>query len=71
VLVDVLREPNLRRRAREQFARRLAGRRDDGDSRVLARYSLLALGWSVLVALFAIGMTLRYRPVLDAIAPAD
>jgi putative peptide zinc metalloprotease protein len=71
VLVDVLREPNLRRRAREQFARRLAGRPGEGDSRLLARYSLLALGWSVLVALFAIGMTLRYRPVLDAIAPAD
>jgi pSer/pThr/pTyr-binding forkhead associated (FHA) protein len=70
ILVDLLREPNLRRRAREQFARRMSGRRDDGDSRVLARYSLCALAWSVLVAVFAVGMTLRYQPVLAAVAPA-
>jgi putative peptide zinc metalloprotease protein len=71
VLVDLLREPNLRRRAREQFARRLSGQRGDGDSRVLALYSLCALAWSVVVGLFAVGMTLRYRPVLAAVAPAD
>jgi putative peptide zinc metalloprotease protein len=71
ILVDVLREPGLRRRAREQFARRLSGRPADGDSPVLARYSLFGLGWSVLAALFAIAMTLRYRAALEAVAPAE
>jgi putative peptide zinc metalloprotease protein len=71
ILVDVLREPGLRRRAREQFSRRLAGRAGTGDSPVLARYSLFGLGWSVLAALFAIAMTLHYRAVLEAVAPAD
>jgi putative peptide zinc metalloprotease protein len=71
ILVDVLREPGLRRRAREQFSRRLAGRPDDGDSRVLARYSLFGLVWSVLAALFVIAMTLRYRSALEAVAPAE
>ena len=71
ILVDVLREPNLRRRAREQFARRLAGQRDAGDSRLLARYSVLALAWSVVAVGFAVAMTLRYRTTLAAVAPAD
>jgi putative peptide zinc metalloprotease protein len=69
ILVDVLREPGLRRRAREQFARRLSGGPSDGDSPVLARYSLFALGWSVVAALFVVAMTLRYRPALEALAP--
>ena len=69
ILVDVLREPGLRRRAREQFARRLSGGPSDGDSPVLARYSLFALGWSVIAAAFVIAMTLRYRPALEALAP--
>jgi putative peptide zinc metalloprotease protein len=71
ILVDVLREPNLRRRAVEQFARRLSGGARDGDSRLLARYSVLGLGWSVLAAAFVIAMTLRYRAALAAVAPAD
>jgi hypothetical protein len=70
LLVDLLREPGLRRRAREQFARRLAGRASTGDSPVLARYSLFGLAWSCVAALFAIGMTLRYRPALESVAPA-
>jgi putative peptide zinc metalloprotease protein len=71
ILVDVLREPGLRRRAREQFARRLSGSGQGEDSRVLARYSLFGLAWSVLAALFAIAMTLRYRETLEAVAPAE
>jgi putative peptide zinc metalloprotease protein len=70
LLVDLLREPGLRHRAREQFARRLAGRGDSGDSPVLARYSLFGLAWSCLAAVFAIAMTLRYFPALESIAPA-
>jgi putative peptide zinc metalloprotease protein len=54
ILVDVLREPNLRRRAREQFARRLARQPDAGDSRLLVRYSVLALAWSVVAVGFAV-----------------
>jgi FHA domain len=69
ILVDWLREPGLRRRAREQFARRLSGKGSTGDSPVLARYSLFGLGWSVVAALFAIGMSLRYKAVLDSLAP--
>jgi putative peptide zinc metalloprotease protein len=65
ILVDVLRE-----RAREQLARRLAGRGSAADSRLLARYSALALGWSVVAAGFVVLMTLRYRATLDAVAPA-
>ena len=45
MLVDWLREPGLRRRAREQFARRLSGGGRSDDSPVLARYSLWGLGW--------------------------
>jgi Zn-dependent protease len=70
ILVDVLREPGLRRRAREQFARRLSGGGTGGDSPVLARYSLFGLLWSVVAALFVIGLTLRYRAVLESVAPA-
>ena len=40
MLVDCLREPGLRRRAKEQFARRLSGGGAATDSPVLARYSL-------------------------------
>ena len=69
MLVDWLREPGLRRRAREQFARRLSGQPRTDDSPVLARYSLFGLAWSVLAAGFAIVMTLRYEPVMTALAP--
>jgi putative peptide zinc metalloprotease protein len=70
ILVDVLREPGLRRRAREQFARRLSGQGVGDDSPVLVRYSLFGLLWSVLAALFVIGMTLRFRGALEAVAPS-
>jgi len=70
ILVDVLREPGLRRRAREQFSRRLSGRGTGGDSPVLARYSLYGVLWSVVAALFVIGLTLRYRAVLESVAPS-
>ena len=69
MLVDWLREPGLRRRAREQFARRLSGQPRTDDSPVLARYSLFGLAWSVLAAGFAIVMTLRFEPVMTALAP--
>jgi putative peptide zinc metalloprotease protein len=69
MLVDWLREPGLRRRAREQFSRRLSGQPRTDDSPVLARYSLFGLAWSVLAAGFAIVMTLRFEPVMTTLAP--
>jgi putative peptide zinc metalloprotease protein len=38
---------------------------------VLARYSLFALAWSVVAALFAIAMTFRFRTRLEILAPAE
>ena len=55
MLVDWLDEPGLRRRAKEQFERRLSGDKAATDSPVLLRYSLWGIGWSVLAACFAIG----------------
>jgi putative peptide zinc metalloprotease protein len=70
IAVDVLKEPGLRRRAKEQFARKLSGKGDDAtDSPVLARYSAFGLVWSCLAAFFAIGMTMRYKPVMEGLAP--
>jgi putative peptide zinc metalloprotease protein len=70
ILVDVLKEPGLRRRAKEQFGRKLRGKGDDAtDSPVLARYSIFGVAWSLLAGFFAIGMTLRYKPVMEQFAP--
>ncbi|MGH2968562.1 MAG: FHA domain-containing protein [Solirubrobacteraceae bacterium] len=70
ILVDVLREPGLRRRAKAQFARRLSGKGGAAtDSPVLARYSVFGLGWLALAAFFVIGLTLRYKPIMDDYAP--
>jgi putative peptide zinc metalloprotease protein len=70
MLVDWLREPGLRRRAREQFARRLSGRGQAADSPVLARYSLFGLAWTVLAGAFAVVLSLRYEPIMTTLAPA-
>jgi FHA domain len=64
MLVDWLREPGLRRRAREQFARRLSGRGRSTDSPVLARYSLWGVAYLVVAGGFAIVLTLIYAPLL-------
>ena len=69
ILVDVLREPGLRRRAKAQFARKLSGKGNpNADSPVLARYSIFGLVWSALAAFFAIGISLRYKPVMTQYA---
>jgi putative peptide zinc metalloprotease protein len=69
ILVDVLREPGLRRRAKAQFARRLSGKKSpEGDSPVLARYSIFGLLWSALAGFFVIGFTLRYKPIMAQFA---
>jgi putative peptide zinc metalloprotease protein len=69
VLVDLLGEPMLRRRAREDLRRRLSGHGGGGASPALARYSLFALAWSTLAVIFAVGLSLRYEPRLAAMLP--
>jgi putative peptide zinc metalloprotease protein len=69
VLVDLLRAPGLRRRAREQFRRRLAGGGRESDSVTLTRYSLFSLAWSVVGAVIAVAMSLRYEPAFARLAP--
>jgi putative peptide zinc metalloprotease protein len=69
ILVDVLREPGLKKRAKAQFERRMVGDRRETDQRALAWYSVAAAVWSVVGALFAIGMSLRYEKIMVALAP--
>ena len=69
ILVDILREPGLRRRAKEQLERRLRGEGAPTDSPVLARYSIFAIGWLLLAACFAVAMSLRYEKTFLALAP--
>jgi putative peptide zinc metalloprotease protein len=71
VLSDLLGVPGLRRRAREQLARRLRGERRGSDSRALSRYALCALVWSVVAASFAAAMSVRYVPSLEQLLPAS
>jgi putative peptide zinc metalloprotease protein len=64
VLVDLLREPGLRRRARAQFERRLRGDRRATDELALRRYSVAGAAWSLVGAGLAIVVTLRYHDVM-------
>jgi putative peptide zinc metalloprotease protein len=70
VLVDWLQEPGLRRRAREQFARRLSGKGRTDESPVLARYALYGLGWSFAMGFIAIAFTVRFAPIMERYVPA-
>jgi pSer/pThr/pTyr-binding forkhead associated (FHA) protein/Zn-dependent protease len=58
ILVDVLRQPQLRARANEQLKRRLAGQRGT-ESPLLARYSEIRIAWLALAAMFSVAMSLR------------
>ena len=73
MLVDWLREPGLRRRAREQLNRRLAGGREAPaeDSRAIALYGVASLVWMILAVGFVIILTLLYKERLAAIAPPE
>jgi len=70
ILVDVLGEPGLLRRARDQLFRRLSGQPRGADSRVLARYAAAGVAWSVVAACFAVGLSLRYETRLADVASA-
>jgi putative peptide zinc metalloprotease protein len=69
ILADVLDEPNLRGRARAELARRLRGDASAPPSRVLVRYAMWGLAWSVVAAVAAIVVSLRYGPALRALLP--
>ena len=70
ILVDVLREPGLRRRSREQLRRLLSGGEPrQGDSPVLLRYAVAGVAWSVAAAGFAIVLSRRYYSTLEQLAP--
>jgi putative peptide zinc metalloprotease protein len=68
ILVDLLREPSLRRRAREQLFRQLSGQGRPSDSPVLTRYAAAGVAWSALAGCFAAGLSLRYEPRLAQVA---
>jgi putative peptide zinc metalloprotease protein len=70
ILVDVLREPGLRRRARAQLRRRLVEGRRPSDSSVLLRYSVFGLVWMAVGAGVAVAMSLRYEPAFAQLAPS-
>jgi putative peptide zinc metalloprotease protein len=69
VLVDVVREPGLRRRALEQLRRRLAGGGTEADSQLLDRYGVFVLSWMVAAAGFASVLSLRFLPSLASVVP--
>jgi putative peptide zinc metalloprotease protein len=70
VLMDVLREPGLRRRSRAALAARLAGRHVPEDEwRALRWYAVASLGWSLVMAGFVIFLSLQYYDRLAALAP--
>jgi putative peptide zinc metalloprotease protein len=61
ILLDMLREPGLRRRGREQHERPI-------DSTVRTRYAAASVAWSALAASFAVGIALRYESHLTEVA---
>jgi putative peptide zinc metalloprotease protein len=70
ILVDVLREPGLRRRSREWLMQRLSGRSaEPDDAGVLLTYAITALVWSLATAAFTIAISQRYYSYMTALAP--
>jgi putative peptide zinc metalloprotease protein len=47
----------------------MSGVKRETDERALRRYSIAGVVWSVVGALFAIGMSLRYEKIMVALAP--
>jgi putative peptide zinc metalloprotease protein len=69
VLVDVLAEPGLRRRAQRRFASALAGVPSPEADAKLLRYGIASACWSLLAAAFAVVMSLRYYHRLATLVP--
>jgi putative peptide zinc metalloprotease protein len=71
VLVDLLREPGLRRRASQRLTDALSGNSDQTDERRLLRYGIASLCWSAVAVAFAVFMSLRYyHPLARLVPPA-
>jgi putative peptide zinc metalloprotease protein len=72
LLVDVLRQPNLRQRARERLAGRLSGGPSTQEPRAVAIYGVATLVWSVVSVLFLVLVSTRnnYDRLLS-VAPAE
>jgi putative peptide zinc metalloprotease protein len=72
LLVDALREPGLRQRARANLRARLAGRPEAAEApRAVRVYALLGIAWMVIGALFVLGLAARYYDLLVAVAPSE
>ncbi len=70
ILVDFLREPGLRQRARQQFAQKLSGATpEEKTSPVLARYALAGVIWSAIGAGIAILFAAHYYHHIPAQIP--
>ena len=70
ILVDWLREPGLRQRARQQFAQKLSGAAPDEEtSPVLARYAFAGVIWSAMGAGIAILFAAHYYHHIPAQIP--
>jgi len=69
VLVDLLHEPGLRRRASRRLTEVLSGHARAADSRRLLGYAIASLVWSALTVAFAVVMSLRYYHRLARLAP--
>jgi putative peptide zinc metalloprotease protein len=69
MMVDILREPGLRKRSRLWMTKRLSGKPvDDKETRAFRIYAGLSVFWSLSGLLFAVIGTKRFYPILKAIA---
>lgn len=71
ILVDLLGEPGLRQRAREQLSASLSGRGGHSGSTVLARYAVFSIVWSAAAATFVSALSVRYLQPLRAFVPVS
>jgi putative peptide zinc metalloprotease protein len=69
ILVDVVGEPRLRQRARDELRQVLSGH-SPLRSGVLMRYAIGGMVWSTVASLFAVVVSLRYEPTLAALLPS-
>jgi putative peptide zinc metalloprotease protein len=70
ILADLLGEPGLRRRAREELRRWLGREPGFRPSPILVRFAMAGVAWSIVAAGAAIVVSLRYWPVLHRFLPA-
>jgi hypothetical protein len=69
VLVELLQEPGLRRRASHRLHEALSGRGAEAPGGRLLTYAGASLAWSLLTVAFGVTLSLRYYHVLASLAP--